>query len=129
MLHRSTVLAVGGYQAIFGAAEDLELWSRVADHHLILALPEPLMYYRIHISSMSFTRFLERRRSMRWIEARQYARWHGLPESSLEEYLAVEQQFPWHRPGLLQSPDHLEIKHTFRRYDGDAASVIRRKGV
>ena len=104
MLHRSTVLAVGGYRAIFGAAEDLELWSRMADHHLILALPEPLIYYRLHATSMSFTRFFEGRRSMRWIQARQYARRHGLPEPSLEQHLAIEkQQASWHRLGQLRN--------------------------
>ncbi len=86
MMHRQTILSLGGYDPDFGPAADSELWSRVADQHLIMSLPEPLLYYRSHPASMSATRFFEQRTLLRWIQARQQARRQGLPVPSLEEY-------------------------------------------
>lgn len=91
MLHRPTILALGGYDPAFVAAEDVELWSRVADAHLVLTLPEPLVHYRIHPGSMSFTRFFVGRHSLRWVTVRQEARRHGRPEPSLAASLRADQ--------------------------------------
>jgi glycosyltransferase involved in cell wall biosynthesis len=96
MMHRPTILALGGYQERFRAAEDRDLWSRVADDHLILALPEPLVCYRIHATSMYHTHFFEARCSVRWIEACQYARRHGRVEPTLDEHLAALRGQPIH---------------------------------
>ncbi len=54
MYRRSAVLAAGGYQYThFPATEDYELWSRLAVAGARLAnLPEPLVRYRIHTSSL-----------------------------------------------------------------------------
>ncbi|MEJ7654277.1 MAG: glycosyltransferase [Chloroflexia bacterium] len=90
MLHRPTILALGGYDGRFGAAADAELWSRVSDQNLILALPEPLTSYRIHNNSMSFTSFFEQRRMTRLIWARQYARRRSLHQMEVAEFLESE---------------------------------------
>ena len=97
MMHCPTILALGGYRPRFNAAEDQDLWSRVADNHLILTLPEPLVCYRIHSSSMYHTHFFEARRSIRWIEACQYARRQGCVEPTLNEHLAVLCRQPLHQ--------------------------------
>lgn len=103
ILHRSTILAVDGYPVI-PRAIDLGLWSRVADEHLILALPEPLVCYRVHAESMSSRRFFEGRLMLRWLQARQYARRHGLPEPSLGDYLNEERRLSHlHRLNQLRS--------------------------
>jgi glycosyltransferase involved in cell wall biosynthesis len=86
IMHRPTILSLGGYDPDFGPAADSELWSRVADQHLIMSLPEPLLYYRSHPASMSATRFFEQRVLLRWIQARQQARRQGRPVPTLEEY-------------------------------------------
>lgn len=91
MMHRPTILALGGYDAAFAAAEDVELWSRVAKNHLVLTLPEPLVRYRIHSGSMSFNRFFTGQRSLRWLSAQQEALRHGQPVPSLSEHLRTEQ--------------------------------------
>jgi glycosyltransferase involved in cell wall biosynthesis len=86
MLHRPTILALGGYDPSFGPAADAELWSRVSDNHVIVNLPEPVIYYRIHSASMSARRFCEQQSKYRWILARQEARRRGLPQPTLEQF-------------------------------------------
>ncbi len=86
MMHRPTILALGGYDIRFGAAADMELWSRVSDEHVVISLPEPLVYYRRQSESMSATRFFEQQLMLRWSEARQSARRRGLAPPTLEEY-------------------------------------------
>jgi len=90
LMHRPTILDLGGYDPAFGACADSELWSRVSDDHLVLALPEPLVCYRTHGNNMSFTRFFEQRQKLRWSRARQVARREGMPVPALEDYLEAE---------------------------------------
>jgi glycosyltransferase involved in cell wall biosynthesis len=90
MMHRPTILALGGYDAAFGAAADAELWSRVSDEHVLISLPEPLLYYRFHSGSMSMARFFEQQLMLRWIQARQDARRRGVPQPTLEEYVEAQ---------------------------------------
>ena len=86
IMHRPTILALGGYDPSFGPAADAELWSRVSDDHVIVNLPEPVIYYRIHSDSMSVRRFGEQQRKFRWLRARQEARRRGLPQPTLEQF-------------------------------------------
>lgn len=90
IIHRDTAMALGGYDPMFGSAADAELWSRIADQHLVLALPEPLVCYRFHPRSMSSTRFFEQRRALRWVRAREKARRNGKQVPTLAEHLAQE---------------------------------------
>jgi glycosyltransferase involved in cell wall biosynthesis len=90
LMHRPTVLALGGYREAFGSAADSDLWSRVADRHPIIVVPEYLVDYRVHLNSMSFKRFFEQQRTVRWIHACQKARRNGEPEPTLNELAAVE---------------------------------------
>jgi glycosyltransferase involved in cell wall biosynthesis len=85
LMHRPTILAVGGYDPAFGPSADTELWSRVSDRHVIVSLTEPLLYYRVHQNSMSSTRFFEQRRTLRYIRVRQKARRRGLPVPAVKE--------------------------------------------
>ena len=90
VLHRPTVLALGGYDPAFGPAADAELWSRVADDHPVLVLPEMLLRYRVHGGSMSFTRLFHQRQLLRWACRRQRARRSGLRIPTFVEHLAWE---------------------------------------
>lgn len=86
MMHRPTILALGGYDPEFGAAADMELWSRVSHEHVVVSLPDPLVHYRFQPHSMSATRFFEQQLMLRWTAARQSARRQGSALPSLEEY-------------------------------------------
>jgi hypothetical protein len=89
MMHRPTILELGGYDPAFGSSADTELWTRVADRHPIVVVPEPLVFYRIHGESMSFNRMFEQREMLRWIEIRDRARRSRKPVPSLEEFRAA----------------------------------------
>lgn len=86
MMHWPTILALGGYDPRFDAAADAELWSHVSDNHVVVNLPEPLVYYRMLSDNMSMRRFFEQRYMFRWITARRNARRRGVPEITLEQF-------------------------------------------
>jgi GT2 family glycosyltransferase len=44
---------LGGYRCVFEAAEDYDLWLRVAEHAKVANLPEALVKYRVHGASVS----------------------------------------------------------------------------
>ena len=94
LLHRPTILTLGGYDPAFGSAADTELWTRVAREHTIVVVPEPLVLYRIHSQSMSFRRVFEQREMLRWILERDAARRGGRPLPSFAVFRAVR---PWWR--------------------------------
>ena len=88
LLHRPTILSLGGYDPEFGSSADSELWARVSARQPILVVPEPLILYRIHRESMSFERMFEQRERLRWITAQELARQSGDPVPSLESFRA-----------------------------------------
>lgn len=54
MMRRDAVLAVGGYREAFRHAEDYDLWLRLSERHALDNLPESLLRYRQHGTSVSF---------------------------------------------------------------------------
>lgn len=54
MMRRDVVQAVGGYRESFRHAEDYDLWLRLAEKHELANLPQELLRYRQHGSSVSF---------------------------------------------------------------------------
>jgi glycosyltransferase involved in cell wall biosynthesis len=77
MLRKDIVLKVGGYDSRFNFCEDLELFDRMAEHGGVVALPEPLLGYRIHATSISMQRFFTMRRFANFVRARAKARRAG----------------------------------------------------
>jgi glycosyltransferase involved in cell wall biosynthesis len=89
LMHRASILGLGGYDPAFGPSADTELWTRVARQHPIVVTPEPLVLYRIHGNSMSFRRLFEQREMLRCIVKRDRARRESLPIPSLAELRAA----------------------------------------
>lgn len=56
MMRRDAVLAIGGYRNDFHGAEDHDLWLRMAEHGRLENLPETMIQYRVHDSSISATK-------------------------------------------------------------------------
>jgi glycosyltransferase involved in cell wall biosynthesis len=54
MMRRDVVRAIGGYRESFRHAEDYDLWLRLAEKHELANLPQELLRYRQHGSSISF---------------------------------------------------------------------------
>ncbi|WP_146604709.1 glycosyltransferase, partial [Rhodoplanes roseus] len=53
MLRTDLVRRLGGYRAAFEAAEDYDLWLRLAEVAEVANLPEPLIRYRWHAANVS----------------------------------------------------------------------------
>jgi glycosyltransferase involved in cell wall biosynthesis len=53
MMRADAVRRLGGYRAAFGAAEDYDLWLRMAENGGIANLPQPLVSMRRHGASVS----------------------------------------------------------------------------
>jgi glycosyltransferase involved in cell wall biosynthesis len=69
---------IGGYRREYQWSEDIDLFLRLAEHGKLANLPEPLLRYRQHFSSVNRTKLeLQRNRSER-VLAEAYAR-RGLP--------------------------------------------------
>src|SRR5690606_38851089 len=53
IFRRDSVVAAGGYRSEFTAAEDYDLWLRLAQTGALDNIPEVLLLYRVHGSSVS----------------------------------------------------------------------------
>lgn len=96
IMHRRTVMSVGGYRPQFWPADDQDLWNRLAEAgHPIVVQPEYLLKYRIHAASICVAQPRATMQQVRWVEKCALARRAGRPEPSLEEFLASERDEPW----------------------------------
>jgi hypothetical protein len=109
LMHRETVLAIGGYRQPFAPAEDVDLWIRMAEkQNLMLKVPEPLLLYRLHGASLTMMQNARQRLLHRWAIACGEARGKGLTEPSYREFVAEEK----HRTPI-------ERARIFRRETGE----------
>lgn len=53
MMRRELFLQLGGFYTGLNGTEDWDMWIRVAEHHPIALVPEPLVKYRFHEGSIS----------------------------------------------------------------------------
>ena len=53
IIKKKTFLDFGGFNTELRALQDWDLWLRVAEKHEICYIDEPLVYYRVHSSSVS----------------------------------------------------------------------------
>jgi glycosyltransferase involved in cell wall biosynthesis len=77
MFHKPTFLKAGGYDARFNGCEDFELWDRMSEFGPIVAIPEPLLEYRVHATSVSMKKFFTMRRLATFVIDRHKARLRG----------------------------------------------------
>lgn len=120
MFSRAIALELGGYRQEAFPADDIDLWTRMADHHPIVVIPEPLVSYRIHASSISSTRFDAQMESARRIGVNMARRRSGLPELSAEEYAKFERQGSW--IDRIRTKLGVRSQRLYRRGGGQLAS-------
>ena len=94
LMKREIWLESGGYDVAFSGCEDFEMFDRIAAYGPILALAEPLQYYRVHHGSISMRRFFAQRTISRYITARNKARIFDEPQMSFEEFVSACRQRP-----------------------------------
>jgi len=85
---RDIFVNVGGYRPPTALAEDIDLWSRMAEAGaLILVQPEILVDMRIHKDSAIGANFIKSRMKYEWVREMMYARRRGEAEPSWEQFL------------------------------------------
>lgn len=95
IMRKDLVQQVGGYRPQYWSADDLDLWSQLAElNTVILVQPEYLVRYRIHGGSVSHKRAREQQMKVRWVEHSMLARRSGRRELTLEEFVALEDSMP-----------------------------------
>ena len=90
MYRKSQFEEAGGFDSTLRAAADIEFCDRMSDLGPIVAIPEPLLLYRVYATSNVARRFREGRVTHRWLAARREARLQGEPLPSRADYVARE---------------------------------------
>ncbi len=94
MFSREVALALGGFRREYSPSDDIDFWSRIADEHIVLALPEPLLKYRIHASNYVTREFQQTIVNLRWARVNMQRRRSGLPEWTFAEFDAYVAGLP-----------------------------------
>jgi glycosyltransferase involved in cell wall biosynthesis len=94
LLNKEICLQLGGYTEGFHPTEDFELFDRMGDYGLVLAIPEPLLLYRIHSQSASMQKFFLQQLLARCVIARHRARLDGKEVPSLDQFIEEEKKQP-----------------------------------
>lgn len=81
MMRRAAYEAVGGYRGAFYFAQDLDLWTRLAERGRFAVVPDVLLRARLEAGSISGSQTLEQRRLAAIIARMAAARRAGLDES------------------------------------------------
>jgi glycosyltransferase involved in cell wall biosynthesis len=91
--------ALGGYStAEYGAANEFDLFGRMAERGVVLNTPEPLVYYRKRAGSMQLDRFWDRHHNVLRLKENQRRRVNGQAAVSKEEFAAQLAAAPaWRR--------------------------------
>lgn len=77
IINRALLERIGGYDQAFAETEDLDLFDRLSDHGPVLAVPEPLVHYRVHGGSVTANHYFTQKRHSRYIFARRAAQDRG----------------------------------------------------
>jgi glycosyltransferase involved in cell wall biosynthesis len=94
IMDRALVQRLGGYREAFGAANDIDLWCRIAEAgSVILVQQERLMEYRVHPGAISNS-FDAARIKYEWARACAIARRSALPEPTWESFIAERDAKP-----------------------------------
>jgi len=81
--------ALGGYSTSeYGAANEFELFCRMAERGVVMNLPEQLVYYRKRAGSMQIDMFWDRRRNVLRLTENQRRRAAGQPPIGRDEFAA-----------------------------------------
>ena len=87
VMRRDRVMAIGGYRGQFWPADDIDLWTRLAEQgRLILIQDEILMKYRIHRTSIITSNFMNSRKQYEWVRACIDARRNHHSEPDINEF-------------------------------------------
>jgi glycosyltransferase involved in cell wall biosynthesis len=95
MIKRSEIDAIGGYRTEYEPAEDTDLWNRISERGVVMVLPEFLMEYRLHDTSIVATEMDIAHRKRGWVRVSMEARRDGRPEPTWEETQKIWESAPF----------------------------------
>lgn len=93
MVSRIAALECGGFRPV-PAAEDIDLWTRMGDRHLVLVLPERLLRYRVRTGSLSSRHFKLQMYATELVTQNARHRRRGEPETDLRSVIRVMERQP-----------------------------------
>jgi len=132
LFKKEIFLKVGGYSANFPVSEDFELCERMGHYGPIIAIPKPLVLYRVHAHSASMTKFFLQKLLTRYVSKRHRSRLEGKEEPDLELFIAQYDKRPplvrlkrdihtlgqfWYRKAGLFSAEKHYLQGVRPRYD------------
>lgn len=88
--------SVGGFNHTLTVSEDTDLFDRIAQKTICICLPEPLMYYRLHTSSLSSQQFRKQFMTGYYMELRAQKRVQG-KALDYNEFLTWYESVPLYR--------------------------------
>lgn len=86
---RDIALQLGGYNDNLFTCSDIDLCDRMSDCGLMLTVPQPLVYYRVHAGSTSMKKFDQQAYQLRYIWERRAAQNQG-KTLSWSEYQEIQ---------------------------------------
>ena len=95
IIRKQALLEVGGYSDRFHVAVDRELWGRlVTSGHLIAVMPETLIQYRLHQSSVTAKDMFDHHFTCEFIDFNIVRRLNGEAQVTLNEFRALLKSKP-----------------------------------
>jgi glycosyltransferase involved in cell wall biosynthesis len=89
LFHRSDFSLIGGYSTEYGAADEFDFFSRMAERGVVINMPEPLVYYRKRAGSMQLDRFWDKEQGALRVGENQRRRVTGRAPIGPEEFAAL----------------------------------------
>jgi glycosyltransferase involved in cell wall biosynthesis len=126
LFSRASACAVGGHRQDYCPAEDIDFWSRLADNHLLLTLPEPLICYRIHTQAASTRHLKEQLQLVRRAKANMIRRRQGLAELDKQAFQNFERSQPFWRRADYQ---YAVVSQYCYRYGGALLAAGEPRGL
>jgi glycosyltransferase involved in cell wall biosynthesis len=96
-IRRDALLKIGGYRADYEPAEDIDLWNRLSELGPVLVLPEFLMEYRLHPTSMVAMNLKTAHMKREWARECMLARRRGDEEPGWDRF-----QYDWNKAPLWE---------------------------
>lgn len=106
LFRKDVFIKAGRYNPKLDAAQDVDLWNRMAVYGVILTLDQPMLLYRVHTDSISMEKFFKQRTVVEYVRARNKHCIQKRKHLTLEDYLTARRREPAPLRLLRTMDDH-----------------------